>query len=69
MVGRIAQPNAFLIRKGKAGLNRGLGRRPKVRGSAMNPVDHPHGGGEGKSSGSRPSVSPWGKLTKGWKRR
>jgi ribosomal protein L2 len=50
----------------KAGQNRWLGRRPTVRGVAMNPIDHPHGGGEGRSGcGGRPSVSPWGKLTKG----
>jgi len=49
----------------KAGRSRWLGRRPVVRGVAMNPIDHPHGGGEGKTSGGRPSVSPWGKLTKG----
>lgn len=50
---------------GKAGVNRRLGRRPHVRGVAMNPVDHPHGGGEGRTSGGRPSVTPWGKPTKG----
>lgn len=50
---------------GKAGANRWIGRRPHVRGVAMNPVDHPHGGGNGKSSGGRPSVSRWGKYTKG----
>lgn len=50
---------------GKAGRNRWLGKRPVVRGVAMNPVDHPHGGGEGKSSGGRPSVTPWGFPTKG----
>lgn len=49
----------------KAGQSRWLGRRPIVRGVAMNPVDHPHGGGEGKTSGGRPSVTPWGKPTKG----
>lgn len=49
----------------KAGNSRWLGRRPKVRGVAMNPVDHPHGGGEGKTSGGRLSVTPWGRLTKG----
>lgn len=49
----------------KAGQKRWLGRRPIVRGVAMNPIDHPHGGGEGKSSGGRPSVTPWGKPTKG----
>jgi large subunit ribosomal protein L2 len=53
----------------KAGRSRWLRRRPTVRGVAMNPVDHPHGGGEGKTSGGRPSVSPWGKLTKGPKTR
>lgn len=50
---------------GKAGRSRWLGRRPTVRGVAINPVDHPHGGGEGKTSGGRPSVTPWGKPTKG----
>jgi large subunit ribosomal protein L2 len=50
---------------GKAGRNRWLGVRPTVRGVAMNPVDHPHGGGEGKTSGGRHPCSPWGKLTKG----
>ena len=48
----------------KAGFKRHLGRRPHVRGVAMNPVDHPHGGGEGKGAPGRPSVSPWGYLTK-----
>jgi len=51
----------------KAGTNRNKGIRPSVRGVAMNPVDHPHGGGEGKTSGGRPSVSKWGKLTKGFR--
>ena len=54
---------------GKAGRNRWLGRRPHVRGVAMNPVDHPHGGGEGKTSGGRHPVTPWGKPTKGKKTR
>lgn len=49
----------------KAGRSRWLGKRPSVRGVAMNPFDHPHGGGEGKTSGGRPSVTPWGRLTKG----
>ena len=49
----------------KAGNSRWLGRRPKVRGVAMNPIDHPHGGGEGKTSGGRPSVTPWGHITIG----
>jgi large subunit ribosomal protein L2 len=51
----------------KAGNSRWLGRRPSVRGVAMNPIDHPHGGGQGKTSGGRPSVSAWAKLTKGYK--
>lgn len=54
---------------GKAGRSRWLGRRPKVRGVAMNPVDHPHGGGEGRTSGGRHPVTPWGKPTKGKKTR
>ena len=54
---------------GKAGRSRWLGKRPHVRGVAMNPVDHPHGGGEGKTSGGRHPVSPWGKPTKGKKTR
>ena len=54
---------------GKAGRSRWLGRRPKVRGVVMNPVDHPHGGGEGRSSGGRHPVTPWGKPTKGYKTR
>ncbi|MBI5816164.1 MAG: 50S ribosomal protein L2 [Nitrospinae bacterium] len=54
---------------GKAGRSRWLGKRPKVRGVAMNPVDHPHGGGEGKTSGGRHPVTPWGKPTKGFKTR
>ncbi|MBW1722265.1 MAG: 50S ribosomal protein L2 [Deltaproteobacteria bacterium] len=54
---------------GKAGRNRWKGRRPRVRGVAMNPVDHPHGGGEGKSSGGRHPVTPWGVPTKGYKTR
>ncbi|MCK5882478.1 MAG: 50S ribosomal protein L2 [Bacteriovoracaceae bacterium] len=54
---------------GKAGIARKLGRRPKVRGVVMNPVDHPHGGGEGRTSGGRHPVSPWGMPTKGYKTR
>merc|ERR1711920_139381 len=53
----------------KAGRSRWLNKRPTVRGVAMNPVDHPHGGGEGKKSGKRISVTPWGKKTKGAKTR
>ncbi|CAK7048520.1 MAG: 50S ribosomal protein L2 [Desulfovibrio sp.] len=65
-VGNIQHENISL---GKAGRNRWLGRRPKVRGVAMNPVDHPLGGGEGRSSGGRHPVTPWGKPTKGYKTR
>lgn len=65
-VGNIEHEN---INIGKAGRNRWLGRRPKVRGVAMNPVDHPLGGGEGRSSGGRHPVTPWGKPTKGYKTR
>ena len=54
---------------GKAGRNRWKGRRPLVRGVAKNPVDHPHGGGEGKTSGGRSPVSPWGQSSKGLKTR
>jgi large subunit ribosomal protein L2 len=57
------------ISLGKAGRSRWLGKRPEVRGVAMNPVDHPHGGGEGKSSGGRHPVTPWGVPTKGYKTR
>lgn len=57
------------INLGKAGRSRWLGRRPTVRGVAMNPIDHPHGGGQGKTSGGRPSVTPWGWSTKGMKTR
>lgn len=65
-VGNLEHGNIVL---GKAGRSRWLGRRPKVRGVAMNPVDHPHGGGEGKTSGGRHPVTPWGKPTKGYKTR
>jgi large subunit ribosomal protein L2 len=60
-IGEVGNAEHELLSVGKAGKNRGLGRRPSVRGVAMNPVDHPLGGGEGKSSGGRPPVSPWGK--------
>lgn len=62
--GVVGNENYRLINCGKAGRNRQLSKRPKVRGVAMNPVDHPHGGGEGKSSGGRPSVTPWGRPTR-----
>ena len=65
-VGNLDHENVVI---GKAGRSRWLGRRPKVRGVAMNPVDHPHGGGEGKSSGGRHPVTPWGVPTKGHKTR
>jgi len=61
-VGEVGNSDHELTVIGKAGANRWRGRRPKVRGVAMNPVDHPLGGGEGKSSGGRPPVSPWGKA-------
>jgi large subunit ribosomal protein L2 len=64
-LGVISNENISLNTIGKAGRNRWYGRRPHVRGVAMNPIDHPHGGGEGKTSGGRPSVTPWGKPTKG----
>ncbi|MCX7831107.1 MAG: 50S ribosomal protein L2, partial [Acidobacteria bacterium] len=66
MVGNLEHKNIVL---GKAGRTRHLGRRPKVRGTAMNPVDHPHGGGEGKTKGGRHPVTPWGQPTKGYKTR
>ena len=64
-VGAVSNPDHGNINIGKAGRNRWLGRRPSVRGVAMNPIDHPHGGGEGRSSGGRHPVTPWGKPTKG----
>jgi len=68
-IGQVGNLDHENISIGKAGRNRWLGRRPKVRGVAMNPVDHPHGGGEGKSSGGRHPVTPWGVPTKGYKTR
>lgn len=64
-IGAVSNPDHQNENKGKAGRNRWLGKRPTVRGVVMNPVDHPHGGGEGKTSGGRHPVSPWGKPTKG----
>lgn len=64
-IGRVSNAQHNLIDLKKAGRSRWKGRRPVVRGVVKNPVDHPHGGGEGKTSGGRPSVSPWGKITKG----
>ncbi|MBM4284772.1 MAG: 50S ribosomal protein L2 [Deltaproteobacteria bacterium] len=68
-IGQLGNVEHENISLGKAGRRRYLGRRPKVRGVAMNPVDHPLGGGEGKSSGGRHPVTPWGKPTKGAKTR
>ena len=64
-IGAVSNPDNQNINLGKAGRSRWLGRRPRVRGVAKNPVDHPHGGGEGRSSGGRHPVTPWGKPTKG----
>ncbi len=68
-VGAVSNPDHMNASLGKAGRNRWLGRRPHNRGVTMNPVDHPHGGGEGKTSGGRHPVTPWGKPTKGKKTR
>ncbi|MCI0662483.1 MAG: 50S ribosomal protein L2 [Acidobacteria bacterium] len=65
-VGNVEHENVSI---GKAGRSRWMGKRPAVRGVAMNPVDHPHGGGEGKSSGGRHPVTPWGQPTRGYKTR
>ena len=68
-VGAVSNPDHMNINYGKAGRRRWLGRRPHNRGVTMNPVDHPHGGGEGRTSGGRHPVTPWGKPTKGKKTR
>jgi large subunit ribosomal protein L2 len=68
-IGQVGNLDHEKVSLGKAGANRWRGRRPEVRGVAMNPVDHPLGGGEGKSSGGRHPVTPWGKPTKGYKTR
>lgn len=68
-IGQVSNVEHENVDLGKAGRRRWLGRRPKVRGVAMNPVDHPMGGGEGKSSGGRHPCTPWGKPTKGYKTR
>ncbi|MCR5814834.1 MAG: 50S ribosomal protein L2 [Desulfovibrio sp.] len=68
-VGQVGNVQHETVSLGKAGRNRWLGRRPKVRGVAMNPIDHPLGGGEGRSSGGRHPVSPWGMPAKGFKTR
>jgi large subunit ribosomal protein L2 len=68
-VGQVGNLDHINVSIGKAGRSRWLGRRPHVRGTAMNPVDHPHGGGEGRTKGGRHPVSPWGQPTKGYKTR
>ena len=68
-IGSVSNPEHSLRKLGKAGASRWRGVRPTVRGVAMNPVDHPHGGGEGRTSGGRHPVSPWGTPTKGYKTR
>ena len=68
-IGVLSNPDNKNTKLGKAGRNRYLGNRPKVRGVVMNPVDHPHGGGEGRTSGGRHPVTPWGVSTKGKKTR
>jgi large subunit ribosomal protein L2 len=68
-IGAVSNPDNMNQHIGKAGRSRWLGRRPHNRGVVMNPVDHPHGGGEGRTSGGRHPVTPWGKPTKGYKTR
>ncbi len=68
-LGLVGNEDHMNVALGKAGRSRWLGRRPKVRGVAMNPHDHPHGGGEGKTSGGGHPVTPWGVPTKGYKTR
>jgi large subunit ribosomal protein L2 len=68
-VGAVSNPDHMNTSLGKAGRNRWLGHRPHNRGVTMNPVDHPHGGGEGKTSGGRHPVTPWGQPTRGYKTR
>jgi len=68
-IGAVSNPDNQNVKLGHAGRNRWMGRRPHVRGVAMNPIDHPHGGGEGRTSGGRHPVTPWGKPTKGKKTR
>tara|TARA_B100001093_G_scaffold61915_1_gene52071 strand:+ start:368 stop:1198 length:831 start_codon:yes stop_codon:yes gene_type:complete len=68
-IGVVSNPDQKNVKIGKAGRNRWKGKRPQTRGVAMNPVDHPHGGGEGKTSGGRSPVSPWGQSAKGLKTR
>ena len=68
-IGTVSNSEHMLQVSGKAGRSRWQGRRPRVRGVVMNPVDHPMGGGEGRTSGGSHPVSPWGQLSKGYKTR
>ncbi|TVQ80239.1 MAG: 50S ribosomal protein L2 [Bradymonadales bacterium] len=68
-IGQLGNQNHMNVSLGKAGRKRWMGRRPHNRGTSMNPIDHPHGGGEGRTSGGRHPVSPWGKPTKGYRTR
>ena len=68
-IGAVSNPDQVNVKLGKAGRQRWLGKRPSVRGVSMNPIDHPHGGGEGRTSGGRHPVTPWGKPTKGHRTR
>jgi large subunit ribosomal protein L2 len=68
-IGAVSNPDHMNIAIGKAGRNRWLGRMPHNRGVSMNPIDHPHGGGEGKTAAGRHPVTPWGQHTKGRKTR
>jgi large subunit ribosomal protein L2 len=68
-IGAVSNPDNMNISIGKAGRKRWMGRRPHNRGVAMNPIDHPHGGGEGRTASAQPPVSPWGVQTKGYKTR
>ena len=68
-IGAVYNPDQQNVKIGKAGRNRWKGWRPTVRGTAMNPIDHPHGGGEGRTKGGRHPVTPWGQPTKGYKTR
>lgn len=68
-IGAVSNPDQKNVNLGKAGRSRWMGRRPVNRGSAMNPIDHPHGGGEGKTKSGRHPVTPWGKPTKGYRTR
>ena len=67
--GEVANEEHSLRQIGKAGVKRHMGIRPTVRGVAMNPIDHPHGGGEGRTGTGKPPVDPWGNLTKGYRTR